>query len=291
MSSPASNHKASMSVGFERYVRHITMLWTTCQGQPSLSNSEKFFISSCCFKSWNWDLERPSCSFLIVSSTWTQWLIFPLPISSSKINRTNYKKNYTLLVNNLSDIDQSKKHHNKKNDNNTNQVIVAMTTGHCYNDLIYVVQIKPGHCNNDQWSLLKWSQHFSMQISATQTRSLLQWPLVIITMTIGHGYNDLVCVAQIRPMTFLQWTVIIVKITTTFFKEDQRYIDPVIIIMTNGHCYNDLVCVAQIRPWHSYNDQWSLLKWPQHFSRKISATQTRSLLQWPLVIVKMTWFV
>ena len=43
---------------------------------------------------------------------------------------------------------------------------------------------------------------------------------VIVAMTSGHCYNDLVCVAQIR----------------LGFKADQHNTKQVIIAMTNGHC-------------------------------------------------------
>ena len=89
MSTPTSNHRASISVRFEGSAKRITMLWTTYPAQPSLSNIKKFFISGCCFNSLNWDLERPFRSFLIVSSKLTQWVIFPFIISSSENTRIN----------------------------------------------------------------------------------------------------------------------------------------------------------------------------------------------------------
>ena len=91
-------------------------------------------------------------------------------------------------------------------------------------------------------------------------------------------------------MSLLQWPLVIIKMTVTFINS-QLILDHK---LRHSHCWNDHwsfqhwlgLSSTNTRPWHYYND----LNIPQLLTQIISQTQTRSLLERPLVIPTITEF-
>ena len=207
---------------------------------------------------------------------------------------------------------------------NTEQVIVRMTAGHCYNDILCVSQTQTqsllewsalcttnqpdGYCWNDYYMLK--SQHRASHC-CNDRRSLLQWPalcitntdpvifgmtwsilqinpVVIVTITSGHSWNDhnmlksqhraghccnnrwsllqwpVLCITNTDPVIFRMICSMIIPTMTCYILQ----ISPVIIVtMTSGHSWNDYYILKSqhraghcwnITPWHCNYDHWLL---------------------------------